>query len=137
MQLQEVETISRNDRTILKGKPALLFQNELAANEKIGLNGAIVLQQLHYWIEQNRKKNRGFNDGRYWVYNTYDNWTAQFPFWSKSTVERIFSDLKKLGVVLTGKYNKSGFDQTLWYTIDYDKLMELIGKKGTDAAKKE
>lgn len=129
--------MSGNDKTILKGKPALLFQNELAANKEIGLNGAIVLQQLHYWIEQNRKKNRGYNDGRYWAYNTYEKWGEQFPFMSDSTIKRTFSKLKKTGVLLTGRYNERGFDRTTWYTIDYDRLMELIGERGTDTAKKE
>lgn len=35
--------MSGNEKTILKGKTALLFQNELAANNETGLNGAIVL----------------------------------------------------------------------------------------------
>lgn len=119
--------MSGNGKTILKGRPAMLFQNELAGNKKIGLNGAIVLQQLHYWIEQNRKKNRGFHDERYWVYNTYEKWNEQFPFWSLSTLKRIFSDLEELGVLLKGRYNQRSFDRTTSYSIDYERLNEIIG----------
>jgi hypothetical protein len=47
---------------------------------KIGLNESIVLQQVHYWLQNKEKGNQNFHDGHYWVYNTYEQWQAQFPF---------------------------------------------------------
>lgn len=88
---------------------------------KIGLNEAIVLQQIHYWITVSGNK----KDGRFWIYNTYDAWVEQFPFWSKSTIRRIIDNLEKSGLLITGNYNKAKFDRTRWYTIDYEKVNEL------------
>ncbi|WP_157456237.1 hypothetical protein [Carnobacterium maltaromaticum] len=86
----------------------------------IGLNEAIVLQQIHYWI--NKKTN--FKDERYWVYNTLKELNDQFPFWSQKTIQRTISSLKNKELLITGNYNKAGFDKTVWYSIDYFKLSQ-------------
>ena len=89
----------------------------------VGLNEAIVLQQVHYWLNINRKSGRNYIDGRYWTYNSLPNWHEQnFSFWSFSTTKRVFARLAKLGYFITGNYNKDCRDKTLWYSIDYEKL---------------
>lgn len=62
-----------------------LFNSQLLVVDKklavvIGLNEALVLQQIHYWIEINKKNNRNFHEGRYWTYNTINEWQKGFPF---------------------------------------------------------
>ena len=94
----------------------------------IGLKEAIVVQQIHYWIVQNEKAGRNFRDGRYWTYNSYPKWTEEFGLWCERTVKSIFSALEKSGILMSGNYNKSGMDQTKWYTINYDVLFEVCGK---------
>lgn len=115
-----------------------MLYNELFANEfdtqilrkklakAIGLNEAIVLNQLHYWIEKNRRTNKNLYDNRYWVYNTYENWQNQdFEYWSIDTIKRTFTKLEKMGLVLSGNFNKMPMDRTKWYTINYEKMEEL------------
>ena len=52
----------------------------------IGLNEAIVLQQLHYWLEKNKATATNFQDGRFWTYGTIQEYTDRdFPFWSFDT----------------------------------------------------
>lgn len=104
---------------LLINEPPLQVLPSLAV--AVGLNEAIVLQQLHYWLE----KSTHIHDGRRWVYNTTAEWQENFPFWSEPTIRRVFASLKKKGVVLTGNYNRAGFDRTLWYSIDYEKLEEM------------
>ncbi len=87
----------------------------------IGLNEAIILQQMHYWLS----KSNHDHDGRKWIYNTVKGWAEQFPFWSESTIKRAINNLTKKELVVIGNYNKAKFDKTLWYSIDYDKLDEL------------
>ena len=36
----------------------------------LGLKQALILQQVNYWIEVNKKKKRNFHEGRYWTYNS-------------------------------------------------------------------
>lgn len=97
--------------------------------EAIGLNEAIALQQIHYWLVENKENERQkshFRDGRWWTYNTAAGWKKNnFPFWSESTIRRTFKALREMGLVLTGNYNRAGYDKTLWYTIDYEALTKL------------
>ena len=97
--------------------------------EKVGLNEAIVLQQIQYWLAINEKSNKNdhFHDGRWWTYNTKKDWQRQFFWWSEATVKRILKSLREKGLLLaTSEYNKKGYDRTLWYTIDYDKLNAFL-----------
>ena len=93
----------------------------------LGLNEAIVLQQLHYWIEKNKATATNYHDSRYWTYGTVQEYRDRdFRFWSFDTVKRTLTKLIKLGFVLQGNYNKMKLDQTKWYSIDYTALDKWI-----------
>ena len=125
------------------GEPSWLFAKhpivvnpDLAAG--IGLNEAIVVQQLNYWLNSKSAKTI---DGKKWIYNTYENWQKDnFPFWSVKTVKRTMRSLEKFEIVLASNFNKAGFDKTKWYSIDEAKLNEVVSQrwgqsdpsKGTD-----
>lgn len=87
----------------------------------IGLNEAVILQQVHYWMNSSRHT----YDGRRWVYNSVPNWQKQFPFWSESTVKRALLSLEKQGMVISANYNRDPRDQSKWYSINYDALSAL------------
>ena len=97
--------------------------------ESIGLNEAIVLQQVHYWLENNKINKKNFHDGYVWTYNTYEEWAEQFKFWSLSTLKRVFKSLEKQELLLIGNYNKMKVDRTKWYTINYHKLDQIESEK--------
>lgn len=105
-------------RLIINERP-LLIPPTLA--EKIGLNEAIVLQQIHFWLSVSEHE----RDGRKWIYNTYDDWKKQFPFWSKPTIVRIFAKLEERGLVISANYNRMSIDRTKWYSINYDELGDV------------
>lgn len=107
-----------NNNLLLDDHP-ILVSPKLA--ELLGLNEAIFLQQIHYWL----KKSTHFYDGCYWTYGTHEGWQEQFPFWSISTVRRTITSLEKKGILFTGNYNKAGFDKTKWYSINYDNLESM------------
>lgn len=99
----------------------LLVSPTLAA--KIGLNEAIMLQQINYWISDKRAPER---DGRRWHYETYSKWQEQFPFWSIPTIKRIALSLESLGFIITKQFNQLKGNMTKWYSIDYDKYEAFI-----------
>ncbi|HHV26905.1 MAG TPA: hypothetical protein GXX63_06890 [Tissierellia bacterium] len=94
----------------------------------LGLNEAIILQQVHYWIEINKKHKRNCYKGRYWTYNTIEEWQEEFPFWSTSTVKRIFKRLRDRKIIIVDNFNTYQMDRTLWYTIDYEELEKIMEK---------
>lgn len=94
-----------------------------ALAEAIGLNEALVLQQIHWLLERSHHQ----LEGRVWVYNTYDQWQENhFRFYSLKTVKRIILKLEELGLLIsTDKFNKMKVDKTKWYSIDYQALDAL------------
>ncbi len=107
---------------LLIDEEPLLVPPRLAA--AIGLNEAIVLQQVRYWLGDKRRPK--IRDGRRWVYNTYPQWQAQFPFWSLATIKKTFRELEERGLLLASqRYNRAPTDRTKWYTIDFPRLLAL------------
>lgn len=88
----------------------------------IGVNQAIVIQQIHYWLQTSKTK---INE-RKWVYNTIDEWHEQFPFFSRSTLERTISSLVKDGILIVEKLSTNKSDRTNYYSIDYVKLNQPL-----------
>lgn len=84
----------------------------------IGLNEAIALQQVNYWLKETTSGLE--RNGVRWIYNTNEQWLEQFPFWSESTLKRTFTRLKQLGVLKVEQLNKSQRDMTNYYTINYE-----------------
>src|SRR3972149_9403116 len=91
----------------------------------IGLDAAIILHQIHYWVKINEKANRNFQDGFFWTYNTFKDWGKEFPFWSVSTVKRIIKSLEDRKLIISGRFNKLGIDRTKWYRVNHEFLIQL------------
>lgn len=106
---------------LLINEPPLQVLPTLAT--EIGLNNAIVLQQVHYWLRVSTNN----RDGHKWVYKTIDEWHEEFPFWSKRTLERVIQSLEDLEILVAGNYNKLKMDRTKWYRIKYETLHKLQG----------
>lgn len=109
---------------LLDDRP-LVIQPKLA--ELLGdLDEAVILQQIHYWLE----KRLNIKDGYSWVYNSMVEWNKQFPWLSLKTLKRKFKSLEDKGLLITGNYNKAKFDRTKWYRIDYDAFSDLSNALG-------
>lgn len=91
------------------------FSVELAI--KYGVNAAIMLKNLMFWIEKNMANKKHFYDGKYWTYNSVRAFQLLFPFWTDKQIRRILDNLVEKKVIAKGNYNKIGYDRTLWYTI--------------------
>lgn len=87
----------------------------------IGLNEAIVVQQVHYWLG----RSTNVIDGHRWVYNTVEQWREQFPFWSVDTVRRTLANLKESGLLIGEALAENRFDKTMYYRIDYSVLRSI------------
>jgi len=89
---------------------------------RIGLNEAIMLQQIQYWISHPKSIEK---EGRHWHFDTYGNWLLQFPFWSLRTLTRVAKSLRDQRLVIAKAFRAQFNDQTLWYTIDYEQVSKL------------
>lgn len=105
---------------LLIDEPPLIVLPSLAA--AIGLEEAVMLQQIHYWLQ----KSKHLHEGRKWIYNSYPEWAGEINFWTEHQVRRILNQLRKLGLLLTGNFNRLALDRTTWYSIDYEALDALL-----------
>lgn len=109
---------------LLINEPPLQVLPSLAC--AVGLNEAILLQQVHYWLRHAKVK----HDDKMWIYKTVDKWKEQdFPFWSIDTIKRAISSLRKQEVLLVSKLASNSFNRVNHYSINYVKLDEISRKQ--------
>lgn len=112
--------------------PYLTSQNDVVVVRTdlacaIGAYETMLLNQIQYWINRHMDEDH-FKDGKYWTYQTYEGWHEQLPFLSLRTIKNLVKSLKNKGIIETGQFNKKNWDRTIWYTINYDKLDEIMRK---------
>lgn len=127
---------STKSKALLSQDSILILQPILA--RAIGLNEAIVTQQVHYYVEgiEESHKRAGersnlaeqfFFEGRWWTYGSYKHWQDKFPWWSVKTVQRIFDSAVEQGALLSQpQYAENGAQLGNWYTPDYDRINDLV-----------
>lgn len=91
------------------------FDIEIA--QEYGLNAAVILENLNFWIAKNAANEVNFHDGRYWTYNSVKAFEALFPYMTSGTIKRTLRKLEEDGLIVTGNYNKSSYDRTKWYAL--------------------
>jgi len=84
----------------------------------LGVNQAIILQQIHYWLLSSEHE----IDGEKWIYNSYQQWASQFTWLKPRAIQKHILQLEKAGFLISDKHNTMKRDRTKWYRIDYERL---------------
>lgn len=98
--------------------------------QKLGVNEAIIIRNFQHWIAKNKANEKNFCDGRYWTYNSIGAFCKIFPFWSRDQIRYTLKKLTEKGILVSGNYNKNPYDKTLWYSLNEEKLAELLKDDG-------
>ena len=98
------------------------FDTQIA--ERIGVENAVLINNLAFWLKKNSANGTNFFDGRIWTFNSAKALAELFPYWSSKKIGRMLSNLESDGVIMSGNYNSSAYDRTKWYTIA-DKSISL------------
>ena len=96
--------------------------------QQYGVNCAVLLENLRYWIEKNRANNKNFHDGYYWTYNSVKAFAELFPYISPRQISTALNKLEESGLIITGNYNDVTYDRTMWYAIT-EKGFALLEKR--------
>ena len=85
---------------------------------KYGVEKAILLQHIRFWCVQNEGKKDNLHDGRVWMYQSVEDMHKHYPYWSTHKLHRMLKSMEDEGLILSGNYNKIGYDRTKWYSIN-------------------
>jgi len=92
--------------------------------EKYGIEEAVIIEHLRFWIIKNRANGTHFHDGHYWTYSSIEALTTIFPYLSYKQIRRALSHLQSEVVIVSGNYNQIAYDHTKWYAfVDEDCLL--------------
>ena len=110
------------------------FDIDIAA--EYGMLEAVLLNNLNFWISKNKANDKNYNDGYYWTYNSVKAYHELFPYASERKIRNALNHLEDAGIIVTGNYNKSSYDRTMWYAItDYGKsIMQKCQMEGAKMA---
>lgn len=88
--------------------------------KELGINSAIILENMMFWLEKNKANNSNYYEGKYWTFNSISAYGEIFDYLTERQIRYSLDKLEEKGIIETGNFNKKGFDKTKWYTItDY------------------
>lgn len=107
----------------------MFFQFDSEIAEKYGVNEAIFIYNIFFWLNHNEANRRHFYKGRYWTYNTKKAFAELFPFWTYEQVKNIIKKLCENAVLMTDNFNENTWDRTTWYSLS-DEMLSYVKNNG-------
>lgn len=89
------------------------FDPQIAA--RVGVNAAVLYQNIVWWCAKNAANRHNEHDGRFWTYNSVKAWAELFPYLSAKQIRSSLDRLEDEGLILSGCFNASAYDRTKWY----------------------
>jgi hypothetical protein len=96
-----------------------------------GVEPAILLNNLRFWLEKNRANKKHIHDGYVWTYNSGEAFAELFPYMKRRTISMNLKSLCDAGILKSACYNSAKYDRTLWYTIIAEFATESLEKPRT------
>lgn len=92
------------------------------------INAAVIVQQLNYWMQ---KQGVGVViNGVKYIYNTFVDWVnSQFSWLSVWQFRKAMSLLRSLEIVKVIRYKQRQWNQTNYYTLNSDRLVEFLNSQ--------
>lgn len=110
------------------------FDPEVAA--KVGLNAAVIYQNIVWWAEKNAANGKHFHDGLWWTYNSVSAFGELFPYLTGKQIRTALAKLEEDGLLVSGCFNKSAYDRTKWYAPTCLSAESDLPKKANEVAQK-
>jgi uncharacterized phage protein (TIGR02220 family) len=88
--------------------------------QELGVNKAILLNYIDYWVRKNKANRHNLHDGYYYTYNSYEAFAEMFPYIGIATIKRCMIDLEKRGLIMTAQLSENKWDKTKYYTLHKD-----------------
>jgi hypothetical protein len=97
-----------------------------------GINAAILLNNIAFWVVKNEANEENYHDGYYWTFNSIPAFNKLFPYLTEKQIRAALNILRSEELILTGNYNDDRRDRTLWYTLsEKGRCICLVGQMET------
>ena len=103
---------------------------------EVGIEKAILLKNIHWWILKNAKNGKNFKRGRFWTFNSSKAFAELFPYMASVSIRRWLSELEEDGWIITGNFNRRRNDKTKWYAVG-ERLNQYCKDNGLDSFNEE
>lgn len=90
---------------------------DVGVAKEFGVHAAVLLSNMEYWIAKNEANGKHQHDGLIWTYNSRKAMEELFPYMSSRQIQYALDKLINEGIIVTGNFNESAYDRTLWYAI--------------------
>ena len=95
------------------------------ATELKSIELAIIVHHFQYWINKNQQLGINFIDGRTWTYQTREEISAHFNYFTPDQVRRYTDKLVTLKILRKGNFNKLALDKTIWYAFENEEMFTI------------
>ena len=104
-----------------------IFDIDLATN--VGIEKAIILENLSFWIIKNLHNNKNIYDDNVWTYNTYEAFKEMFPYMKLNTIKRHIRELEDMDILVSRTdLNSNKWDKTKWYAFSENAPLKYLLK---------
>ncbi|MGL4946287.1 MAG: hypothetical protein ACRC4X_01265 [Cetobacterium sp.] len=108
------------------------FDIDLAT--RFGIEEAILIENIAFWVKKNQANNKNFYDGEFWTFNSAAAFQELFPYMNLKKIQRTLNRLEEQKIIKSGNYNKLKMDRTKWYCID-DSEIKILYKLTNNVVK--
>ena len=108
------------------------FNTDIAKD--YGIEEAIILHSIFFWLSKNASNNKHFYDGLYWFYNSKKAFVEMFPYMNETKIFRLLKNLEEKDIIAKGNYSKDKWDKTNWYALTKNGIDYMVrnGYKNND-----
>ena len=94
------------------------IRGKMSVALEVGVEAALLLEDIYYWVNHNREREHNFNDGCYWTVNSYQDFMNRFPCFNIGKIKRLLARLRTAGFIEARQFrNYDPRDRSLWYRI--------------------
>lgn len=91
------------------------FNPEIAT--RLGINAAVIYENIIWWCERNAVKGRNIHDGNAWTFNSVCAFQKLFPYLTNKQVRTALERLVAADLLEVGNFNEDARDRTKWYAL--------------------
>lgn len=122
---QNANNLDINKNSIYPSGFSHSFDSGIACS--VGINAAIVLNWITFWIIHNHNRSINIHHGKAWVYHTQKKLSLDLPYFSEDQINYAIQKLVDHGLLDVAQLADNPFDRTNYYTLKDYLYLKITG----------